>query len=110
MLPIVMLVLSGVLPEAVPMRPIDVFDHRTGKLGVIHSSTGFGIGERDVTLKVIVDAQGNVESARAVDGPSEFFRDAEKLEAERKFKPFDKGGAAVRAIFEDAVSIVPPER
>lgn len=97
--------------EPMPVQPIDLASHRIGKPGLIHSGTRFGFREQDyVGLKVIVDAQGNVESAHAVNGPREFFRQAEALEAKRNFKPFQKGGAPVRASFEDTVSILPPEQ
>jgi hypothetical protein len=110
---IVALLLAGVVSaqEPIPAQPIDVFNHRTGIAAWIHSGIEFGSGERDhITLKVIVDTRGNVESARAADGPREFFKNAEKIETKRKFKPFEKDGVAVRATFEDTVSIVPLEQ
>ena len=56
-----------------------------------------------------VDATGNVDFAKAISAPAEFFSQAENLEAKRKFKPFSRDGNLVRASFSDYVSIVPPE-
>jgi ankyrin repeat protein len=63
-----------------------------------------------VHLDVIVHAAGNVDSAKAISGPAEFFSQAENLEAKRKFKPFSRDGIPVRASFSDWVSIVPLEK
>jgi hypothetical protein len=110
---IAMLFLSVAVSAQEPMsvQPIDLATHRIGKPGLIHSGTRFGFREQDyVSLKVIVDARGNIESAHAVNGPRKFFREAEAIETKRKFKPFEKDGSAVRATFEDTVSIVPVEQ
>jgi ankyrin repeat protein len=62
----------------------------------------------EVTLRVIVTPFGKVESAKAIDGPSQFYGDAEQIEMEREFKPFEKDGTTVRASIEDYVRILPP--
>ena len=88
-----------------------MFEHRIGSPGVIRSDAKPSYPERDyVELQVVIDPDGNVESAHAVDGPQQFFGEAEKIEGKRKFKPFQSDGEAVRAAFRDYVSIVPLEK
>jgi ankyrin repeat protein len=45
-----------------------------------------------------------------VDGPKEFFAEAETLERGQRFKPFEKSGAPVRALIKDYVRLAPPEQ
>jgi len=97
--------------EPITVPPLDLYSHSIGEPSLIHSSTTFGrFGPSDVTLKIVVDEQGNVVSARPVNGPPRFFKQAQEVEIRRKFKPFKKDGVAFRATFEDTVYIVPPER
>ena len=63
-----------------------------------------------VTLQVIVALDGSVEFAKAVAGPSAFFVQAESIEAQRKFRPFERDGVRVRAAIQDFVSILPSEQ
>lgn len=66
--------------------------------------------ENYISLRVIVAADGSVESAKAIAGPEKFFSEAESIEAKRRFTPFVKYGVPVRAEIEDFVSVLPPER
>jgi hypothetical protein len=85
--------------------------HKIGSPSVIHSESHSPKSPHEVVhLEVIVDATGNVDSAKAISGPAEFFSQAENLEAKRKFKPFSRDGTPVRASFSDWVSIVPLEK
>ena len=61
-----------------------------------------------MTLKVVISRAGKVESAKAVSGPKEFYAEAETIEMEHTFKPFEKNGVSVRAIIDDYVSVLPP--
>ena len=63
-----------------------------------------------IKLEVIVSPDGKVESAKAFSGPEEFYSQAETIEMERRFKPFEQDGVAVRASITDAVSVYPPEK
>ena len=77
---------------------------------MIHANAKLPIGRDSVTLTVIVDTDGNIESAKATAGPADFFAQAESLEAKRTFKPFLRNGLPVRATFADYVAIVPLEQ
>jgi hypothetical protein len=80
--------------------------HRLSSPALIHSPTWSPSLHPDyVTLRVIIDAAGKVQSAQAKEGPAEFYNEAESLEAAQNFKPFQKNGVAVRASFLDYVSI-----
>jgi ankyrin repeat protein len=89
----------------------DLRGHYVRPVKIIHSGDGearrFGAA---VVLEVIVSAGGNVESVHAVDGPRKFFSEAESIERERQFKPFEQDGGPVRARIRDWVQIVPPEQ
>ena len=108
-----LLVFGGLASAQEPVK-IDlreIWDHRTAPLKSIHANLPAAERLYDtIKLQVIVDAAGNVESAQAVNGPSEFFTQAEAIEYKRKFKPFEKNGEPIRASLEDYVSIVPPEQ
>ena len=67
---------------------------------MIHSETNLPPGQDSVTLNIIVDTLGNIESAKATVGPKDFFTQAETLEAKRTFKPFLRNGLPVRATFK----------
>lgn len=88
----------------------DLWGHYTRPLKMIHSPDSearrFGAA---VVLVVIVSVGGNVESAQAIDGPKKFFSEAESIERDRQFKPFEQDGVPVRALIKDWVQIVPPE-
>ena len=89
----------------------EIRDHLTAApRGMIHSATNLPFGQDSVTLAIIVDTDGNIESAKATAGPPDFFAQAESLEAKRTFKPFLRNGLPVRATFQDYVSIVPLEQ
>jgi ankyrin repeat protein len=89
----------------------DLRGHYVFPVKMIHSGDGearrFGAA---VVLEVIVSTGGNVESVHAVDGPRKFFSEAESIERERQFRPFEQDGGPVRARIRDWVQIVPPER
>ncbi len=106
-----LLVSSVWAQQPIKVQIEDMFEHRIGSPGVIRSDAKLSYPEQDyVELDVVVDAEGRVESAHAIKGPQQFFEQAEEIEAKRKFKPFQKDGEAVRAAFQDYVSIVPPEK
>lgn len=109
-----LLLLSGGIgysQQPIAVESPEVWDHANGSAGVIHSKAPPQIpGLEAVTLHVIVDATGAVESAKAVAGPAQFFAEAEGIEERRSFKPFMRNGAGVRASFSDYISIVPPEQ
>jgi ankyrin repeat protein len=89
----------------------DLWSHYVRPVKMIHSEDAeawrFG---NAVVLEVIVSAGGNIESVHAVDGPKRFFSEAESIERERQFIPFERDGVAVRARIRDWVQIVPPEQ
>lgn len=97
--------------EPVKVDALEVQRHYLDSSKVVHSGAKSIVRVLEsVTLQVVVDAEGNVESARAISGPQEFFEQAEAAEAKRKFKPFEQDGAAIRATFEDYVLVAPQEQ
>jgi ankyrin repeat protein len=94
-------------PAPVDFPPEQMWSHRIGVLRMIRVDHPAG-HEIYVTLRVIVTPFGKIESAKAIDGPKEFYVEAEKIETEREFKPFLKNGIPVRASIQDYVSILPP--
>jgi hypothetical protein len=89
------------------VSPREVNDHRIPPIREIHTA---GSTRGTITLHVVISPLGIVETATAVDGPSEFFLEAEKLERDRKFAPFLKKGAAVRAAGQDYIMVLPLEQ
>jgi hypothetical protein len=85
----------------------DINRHRAQPIREIHIA---GSTRGTITMRVVVSPLGVVESATALDGPSEFFAQAEKLERDRKFAPFQQHGAAVRATEQDFVMVLPLEQ
>ncbi len=98
------------LPQPINVPPNEVYGHRLGSKAIIHSSAKLDPWNRNVTLTVIVDGAGKVESVKATQGPEDFRSAAERLESECNFKPFVRHGKPVRVTFEDYVSILPPEQ
>jgi len=96
---------DGAAPVAFPQQ--DINQHRVQPIREIHTA---GSARGTVTVRVVISTLGVVESATAVDGPPEFFGQAEKLERGRKFAPFQKNGAPVRSTGEDYVMVLPPEQ
>jgi hypothetical protein len=92
------------------VQPIDVLSHQSGREVRIRSSKFGSLDQDFVTVKVVVNQQGKVASVQALNGPKEFFNEAEKLEARKIFTPFERNGVPTRATFEETVSIVPPEQ
>lgn len=90
----------------VAIENADLWSHYIRPVKMIHSQGTGG----SVILDVIVSAGGMVESANAIDGPKKFFSQAEQVEHDRQFKPFEQDGVAVRARIKDWVQIVPPEQ
>ena len=94
----------------IAMEHADLWGHYIRPLRMIHSedpeARRFGAV---IILEVIVSVGGNVESAHAVDGPKKFFSEAEAIERDRQFKPFEQDEVPVRALIKDWVQIVPPE-
>ncbi len=101
---------SAAQQAPVAIEHADLWGHYIRPLRMIHSqdpdARRFGAA---VILEVIVSVGGNVESARAIDGPKKFFSEAEAIERDREFTPFEQDGIAVRALIKDWVQIVPPE-
>jgi ankyrin repeat protein len=101
---------SAAQQAPVAIEHVDLWGHYIRPLRMIHSqdteARRFGA---TVVLEVIVSIGGNVESAHAIDGPKKFFSEAEAIERDRQFKPFEQDGIAVRAVIKDWVQIVPLE-
>jgi Domain of unknown function (DUF6438)/Ankyrin repeats (3 copies) len=83
--------------------------HRIGPLRQLHTANPPRKLDT-VELDVIVTPLGHVESAKAVGGAKELFAEAESIEAQREFKPFEKDGAPVRASIKDHVHVYPLEQ
>jgi hypothetical protein len=108
---------SGTTPGTQPPGTIaidvaEVRGHRILPEKAIHADLTFQelFSEGTVTLSVVVNPYGKVESAHAVRGIGRFYPDAESIEMERTFKLFLKAGVPVRAFIEDYVSLCPPEK
>jgi hypothetical protein len=86
-----------------------VASHRIGTLRSLRGE-GRQFPFNGIKLEVIVSPDGKVESAKAFSGKEEFYSQAEAIELERQFKPFEQDGVAVRASITDAVSVYPPEK
>lgn len=65
---------------------------------------------RGVALRLLVDAEGNVVSAKPVDRASENDATAVTEAMNWKYVPFEKDGVATAATFVDYVRILPPEQ
>ena len=87
----------------------EIASHRIGALRQLHTANPPPKLD-SVELDVIVTPLGHVESAKAVGGPKEFFAEAESIEAQREFKPFENNGAPARASIKDHVHIYPLEQ
>jgi ankyrin repeat protein len=91
----------------------EVWEHRITPVKLIHSERFDPRSSSlhdTIALEVIVGTDGVVESARAVDGPREFFAEAELLERGQRFRPFEKDGVPVRAAIRDYVRLGPAEQ
>jgi len=101
---------SSAQQQPLVIENADLQNHYIRPLKMIHSrdveARRFGAA---MILEVIVSVGGNVESARAIDGPKEFISEAEAIERDRQFKPFEQDGIPVRALIKDWVQIVAPE-
>jgi ankyrin repeat protein len=91
----------------------DVWRHRVSPVKFIHTDhfdrrTLFL--HDTITLEITVGTDGVVESAHAVNGPKEFFAEAETMERSQRFKPFERDGIPVRATVIDYVRLAPPEQ
>jgi hypothetical protein len=96
--------------QPVSIEHADLWGHYIRPLRMIHSQDAEARQfDAAVVLEVIVSVGGNVESAHAIDGPKKFSSEADAIERDRQFKPFEQGGIAVRALIKDWVQIVPPE-
>jgi ankyrin repeat protein len=87
----------------------EIAAHRIGPLRQIHTAN---LPRRlfSVVLDVIVTPLGHVESAKALGGAKELFAEAEEVEAQRQFTPFETDGKPVRASIKDHVEIYPLEQ
>lgn len=91
----------------------EVWQHRLSPMHLLHTESfdPRSIFVQDtVTLQVVVGADGRVESAHAIAGPSEFYAEAENLERQQRFRPFEKNGVPVRASIKDYVRLAPTEQ
>jgi ankyrin repeat protein len=107
------LALASAQQSAVEFSDMEAWPHRIGQVAFIHTDQfdNRSIFLHDsITLSVIVAADGRVESAHAFDGPREFYAEAETLEREQRFKPFEQNGVPVRAAIKDYVRLAPPEQ
>jgi len=86
--------------------------HRIGTQGVIRSDKAESqfIFRNGVALDVVIGIDGRVESVKAIDGRKPFYGQAEAIEREQQFQPFEENGQPVRAHFTDYVMIFPPEQ
>lgn len=98
--------------EAVQIPVPEVWQHRTSQTRSIHTDRfqSFRFGQDYVSLDVIVGVDGKIESAKAVEGPQDFYSQAEIQEREVEFRPFMKNGVPVRAKLKDYVRLAPPEQ
>jgi hypothetical protein len=87
----------------------EIASHRIGPLRQLHTADP-PLRLDTVVLDVIVTPLGQVESAKAVGGPKDLFAEAEAIEAQREFKPFEKDGSPVRASIKDYIHIYPLEQ
>jgi ankyrin repeat protein len=89
-----------------------VAEHRTGTHRPVRlvltdqETSAFFTG---VQLSLVVDVNGNVFSAAAVQGPERAFSPAIAEAKTWKYKPFEKDGEPVVARITDYVSVLPPE-
>jgi ankyrin repeat protein len=63
-----------------------------------------------VTLDVVINQNGRVESAHAVQGPERFYAQAEDIALHRAYMPARINGNVARVRFQNYVSIYPKER
>ncbi len=93
------------------VAPEDLAAHQVGTRKAIRKvAEGRRESFRSVTLQMVVNEEGNVVSATAVAGPKENYEEAIAEARTWKYIPFEKGGVATRATFEDYVRILPLER
>jgi ankyrin repeat protein len=88
----------------------EIASHRVGESRQIHIHPEIGAYFNSIMLQVIVSPSGTVESAKAIGGTPRFCAEAESVEAQRQFKPFEKDGVPVRASIKDYVAIYPLEQ
>jgi len=91
------------------------WEHSTGPTRDIHTDLDKLPREErffaQITLDVIVTKEGRVDTARAIDGPHQFFAEAEQIERKRTYRPFTNShGNPIQARIEDTVTISPPEK
>jgi hypothetical protein len=87
----------------------EIASHRIGAPRQLHTAKP-PLKLDTVVLDVIVTPLGHVESAKAAGGAKELFAEAEAIEVQREFKPFEKDGTPVRASIKDHVHIYPLEQ
>jgi ankyrin repeat protein len=63
-----------------------------------------------VTVEVVINQNGRVDSAHATAGPSQFFAQAEDIALHRAYAPARIEGNIARVRFQDYVSIYPKEK
>jgi Domain of unknown function (DUF6438) len=102
--------LSGQQPQADHPRVSDeeVTLHRLGARRAIRiprPPSGFV----SIQVEVIVDAGGNVTSAKPVRGPEGLFEQAATLVKTLKYRPFERNGKPAAAAFTEYVNVFPPE-
>jgi len=103
--------LAAIDTPTVPDKPYpNLRYYYTGRIGYIHTELSSSYSRWEaITLDVIVGPDGRVEDAHAVQGPREFFAEAEAVEKKRRFRPFQKNGKVVRASITDTVAMLPRE-
>jgi ankyrin repeat protein len=62
-----------------------------------------------IQVQIVVNTQGEVESARSLQNFQQVSAAAESEEKKQRFKPFYRGGDPVPVTFVDEVAVIPPE-
>lgn len=88
----------------------EVWKHRLGYRKPIHSANSKSFGYLGgVGLELIIGTDGRVISAKATDGPKEFYADAIARSQTWQYKPFLRWGRPIVAQIQDRISVLPPE-
>jgi hypothetical protein len=85
--------------------------HLLSKREMIRAPLGYQHNEfyLHVDVKIVVDANGNVVSAKAINGPDDLYEKATDLARAMKFRPFMRDGNPVSVSFTDNIYVLPAE-
>jgi ankyrin repeat protein len=101
------------VPIAVPREEVE--SHRAGRQAILRADLGARriaeLAFQGLTVKVIVNSEGVVSfaKAQAQDAPPRLLSQAETIVAKLHYQPFERGGHAVWASFDEHVAILPEE-